>query len=81
MDLDQKMSKEKAKLEYEVTEGNVFAALGRKNADELLTRAELLGQVSSLIKKKRTYSTRSRQETKHIAVKNFYAHYWTIISV
>ena len=45
------MSKEKEKLEYEVTEGNIFAALGRKNADELLTRAELLDQVSSLIKK------------------------------
>lgn len=41
-----KMPKE---TDYEVTEGNVFAALGRKNADELLARAELLDKVSSLI--------------------------------
>lgn len=34
---------------YEVTEGNVFAALGRKNADELLARAELLDKVCTLI--------------------------------
>lgn len=37
--------------DYEVTEGNVFAALGRKNSEELLARAKLLDQVSSLIKK------------------------------
>lgn len=36
-------------MDYEVTEGNVFAALGRKNADELLARAELLDKVSTLI--------------------------------
>lgn len=35
--------------DYEVTEGNVFAALGRKNSDELLARAELLDKVSTLI--------------------------------
>ena len=44
-----KMGKKK-KLDYEVTEGNVFAALGRPNADELLARAKLLDRVSSLIK-------------------------------
>lgn len=41
-----KMAKE---ADYEVTEGNVFAALGRKNSDELLARAELLDKVSTLI--------------------------------
>jgi predicted XRE-type DNA-binding protein len=35
--------------DYVVTEGNVFAALGRKNPDELLARAELLDKVSTLI--------------------------------
>lgn len=30
---------------YEVTEGNIFAALGRKNPDELLARAELLDKL------------------------------------
>jgi predicted XRE-type DNA-binding protein len=35
--------------DYEVTEGNIFAALGRRNADELLARAELLDKVSKLI--------------------------------
>ncbi len=37
--------------DYEVTEGNVFAALGRENAEELSARAKLLDEVSSLIKK------------------------------
>lgn len=36
---------------YEVTEGNVFEAIGRKNAKELLARAELLDKVSTLIEK------------------------------
>jgi predicted XRE-type DNA-binding protein len=40
----------KKKLDYEVTEGNIFAALERPNADELLARAKLLDNVSSLIK-------------------------------
>jgi len=40
----------KKELDYEVTEGNIFAALGRPNADELLARAKLLDNVSSLIK-------------------------------
>ncbi len=35
--------------DYEVSEGNVFAAVGRKNAEELLARAELLDKVSTLI--------------------------------
>lgn len=42
------MTKEK-EADYEVTEGDVFAALGRKNSDELLARAELLDKVSTLI--------------------------------
>ncbi len=37
--------------DYEVTEGNVFAALGRENAEALLARSKLLDEVSSLIKK------------------------------
>jgi predicted XRE-type DNA-binding protein len=37
--------------DYEVTKGNVFAALGRENAEELLARAKLLDEVSTLIKK------------------------------
>ncbi len=44
------MTKEK-KIEYEVDEGNVFAAIGRKDADELIARSELLDQVGDLIEK------------------------------
>jgi predicted XRE-type DNA-binding protein len=40
-------------IDYEVTEGNVFAALGRKNPDELFARSKLLDQVSFLIKNSR----------------------------
>ena len=43
------MSKKKEK-EYEVTRGSVFTALGSDQPDELLARAKLLDQVSSLIK-------------------------------
>jgi predicted XRE-type DNA-binding protein len=43
------MAKEK-EVAYEVTEGNVFAALGRNNPNELLAKAKLLDQVSALIK-------------------------------
>lgn len=43
------MAKNK-QTDYEVTEGNVFAALGRKNSDELLARAKLLDRVSTLIR-------------------------------
>ncbi len=43
------MAKEK-ETDYEVTTGNVFAALGREKSDELLARAKLLDQVGSLIK-------------------------------
>ena len=42
------MSKEK---DYEVTQGNIFAAIGRKDADELVARSELLDEVGSLIEK------------------------------
>ncbi|MEN9654060.1 MAG: hypothetical protein RL235_172 [Chlamydiota bacterium] len=37
--------------DYEVTEGNIFEALGREQSEELLARAKLLQQVSGLIKK------------------------------
>lgn len=43
------MTKNKEK-DYEITTGNVFAALGRDQPDELLARAKLLDQVGSLIK-------------------------------
>jgi predicted XRE-type DNA-binding protein len=36
-------------LEYEVGSGNVFADLGREDADEMLARAELLRQINSII--------------------------------
>lgn len=36
--------------DYEVTSDNVFADLGLKKSDELMTRAKLLFEVSSLIK-------------------------------
>ena len=44
------MTREK-ETDYEVDEGNVFAAIGRKNADELVARSELLEQVGDLIEK------------------------------
>jgi predicted XRE-type DNA-binding protein len=37
--------------DYEVTEGNIFSAIGRKNADELVVRSELLEEVGLLIEK------------------------------
>src|SRR3990167_8148450 len=37
--------------DYEVTEGNIFSAIGRKNADELVARSELLEEVGLLIEK------------------------------
>ena len=40
----------KKETEYEVTEGNIFAALELDQPEELLARAKLLHQVSSLIK-------------------------------
>ncbi len=46
------MAKDK-EMDYEITEGNVFAALGRKQPDELLARAKLLDRVSDLIKNSR----------------------------
>lgn len=46
----QKMTKEK-KANYEVDEGNMFAAIGRKDADELIARSELLDEVGNLIEK------------------------------
>jgi predicted XRE-type DNA-binding protein len=45
-----KIAPRKKKLDYEITERNIFAAIGRPNADELLARARLLDKVSSLIK-------------------------------
>jgi predicted XRE-type DNA-binding protein len=36
---------------YEVSEGNIFAALGHKDSDELIARSELLDEVGKLIVK------------------------------
>src|SRR5690606_39157860 len=47
---EEKMAKEK-ETDYELTEGNVFAALGLDQPEELLAKAHLLRQVSALIKK------------------------------
>ena len=44
------MTKEK-ETDYEVDEGNIFAAIGRKDADELVARSELLDDVGNLIEK------------------------------
>ncbi len=39
--------------DYEITEGNVFAALGLDQPEELLAKSKLLHQVSALIKNSR----------------------------
>lgn len=40
----------KKSKDYEVTTGNIFADLGLDQADELLTKAKLLHEVSTLIR-------------------------------
>ena len=40
--------------DYEIDEGNVFTAIGRKDADELVARSELLDDVGNLIEKSLT---------------------------
>jgi len=44
------MNREK-ETDYEVDEGNIFAAIGRKDANELVARSELLDDVGNLIEK------------------------------
>ena len=44
------MTKEK-ETDYQVDEGNIFVAIGRKDADELVARSELLEEVGDLIEK------------------------------
>lgn len=44
------MSKEK-EIGYEIDESNIFAAIGRKDAGELVARSELLEEVGNLIEK------------------------------
>lgn len=45
------MAKQKEECpEYEISSGNVFADLGLEQSDELLARAKLLNDVSTLIK-------------------------------
>ena len=39
------------KDDYEVDEGNIFAAIGRKDAGDLVARSELLDEVGDLIEK------------------------------
>ena len=38
-------------IDDEIDEGNIFAAIGRKDADELVARSELLDEVGCLIEK------------------------------
>jgi predicted XRE-type DNA-binding protein len=45
-----KMTREK-ETDFEVDEKNIFAAIGRKDADELVARSELLEEVGNLIEK------------------------------
>lgn len=45
-----KKAKEKP-AEYEISEQNIFASIGRKDADELVARSELLEEVGKLIEK------------------------------
>jgi predicted XRE-type DNA-binding protein len=42
------MTREK---DYEIDEENIFSAIGRKDADELIARSELLDDVGNLIEK------------------------------
>ena len=37
--------------DYQIDEDNIFAAIGRKDADELIARSELLEEVGDLIEK------------------------------
>ncbi|MDP1608578.1 MAG: helix-turn-helix transcriptional regulator [Chlamydiales bacterium] len=46
------MKKEK-EIDFDITEGNVFADLGLEKPEELLARAKLLHEVSNLIKNSR----------------------------
>ena len=41
----------KKETDYEIDEGSIFAAIGRKDADELVARSELLDDVGNLIEK------------------------------
>ena len=37
--------------DFQITEGNIFADLGLEDAEEMLTRSDLMSEVASLIKK------------------------------
>jgi len=43
----------KKKIQYEESSGNVFADLGRPNADELLAKSQVAIEIANIIKKKR----------------------------
>ena len=59
------MTQGKAK-DYEVDEMNVFAAIGRKNADDLVARSELLDEVGDLIEKS---GLRQKEVAKKLGIK------------
>lgn len=40
-------------IEFEMGSGNVFADLGRPDADEMLVKAELVHQISSIVRRRR----------------------------
>ncbi|HEX8697097.1 MAG TPA: helix-turn-helix transcriptional regulator [Longimicrobium sp.] len=46
------MKKKESVPEYEVSSGNVFADVGRENAEELLAKAELVHQITLLIEQR-----------------------------
>ncbi len=41
----------KKETDFEVTEGDVFSALGEENANELVAKSELLSEIGDLIEK------------------------------
>jgi predicted XRE-type DNA-binding protein len=59
------MSKPK-ETDYEITEGTVFAAIKRKDADELVARSELLEEVGDLIEKS---GLRQKEVAKKLGIK------------
>jgi predicted XRE-type DNA-binding protein len=46
--------------EHDVSSGNVFADLGLPNADELLLKAQIVSEISRLMKLKKTDTSQSR---------------------
>jgi predicted XRE-type DNA-binding protein len=56
----------KKETDYEVDDVNIFAAIGRKNADDLVARSELLDEVGDLIEKS---GLRQKEVAKKLKIK------------